>query len=288
MKTKEYLFLILFLFSCSTIYSQDVQKYDKDRNYFFIGGGGNWNSFSHSGLDFVIDRYNETRQGKPGQFRLTQKMDKINSMIGYNFGLGWVSNKYDNGLFYTMYFQHGSGSTYSEGYAPTDTLGLNLMRRDLKASLGNFSMGMGFMPIQTVVMDIGIGGQVNMDFLDVETKTDNTSYKKLTSDMGELGFGGSFYLLINFFLSKSIPLCLSVQPYYFYDFLPSDMSDVNEEINSATYTADNAKDQKGKMSHLGLQVQLNLCLFARKQEGSQRHEQDKKKKKRQTHGFSML
>jgi hypothetical protein len=263
--------------------SQDIQKFDKDRNYFFIGPGLNWNSFDHTGLDFVIQRYNDTRQGKPGQFRLTRKMDDITSMLGYNVGLGWVSNKYDNGLLYTMYYQTASGSATAEGFAPTDTFNLFLQRRDLKSTLGNFGMGMGFMPIQTPVLDIGIGGQINMDFLKIESRTNNGPFSELTS---QLGFGGSVYMLFNFFLSKKIPFCVSAQPYYFFDLLPSDMSEVNESINNATYQADSDKDQKGKMSHLGLQVNVNICLFAKKQQGSQRHEQDKKKKKRQTHGFN--
>jgi len=288
MKRKVYLFFILFLIISGKIFSQDIQKYDKDRNYFFIGPGISWNSFNHDGLDYVIDRYNNTRHGQAGAFRLTSDMGKIHSMLGYEVGFGWVSNKYDNGLFYTMNYQHSTGTTHAEGYGPLDTLSLNLQKRDLKASLDNFAMGIGLMPIQTPVMDIGLGLQMNMTTLNFSTRTNSGNYQNITDGLGEIGFGGGFYMLFNFFLFKGFPLNLSAQPYYFYDFLPSDMSTLSEAINPSTYMNDDDKKQVGKMSHFGLQVQVNLCLFARKQQGSQRHNQDKKKKKRDTKGFSLL
>jgi hypothetical protein len=287
MKRKIFLFLMLFLISNSKIFSQDIQKYDKDRNYFFIGGGFAVNTFSHNGLDYVIDRYNETRQGKPGQFRLTQNMDKIHSMFGYEVGFGWVSNKYDNGLFYTMNFQRTSGTSHGEGYTPLDTLNLNLQTRDLKASLDNFAMGIGLIPIQTPVLDIGFGMQMNMPILNFYTSLNSGSYEKIEY-VDQIGFGGGFYMLFNFFLFKGFPLNLSAQPYYFFDFIPSDMSGLSEEINPATYTNDEEKKLKGKMSQFGLQVQANICIFARKQKGSNRIDRDKNKKKRDTKGFSLL
>lgn len=263
MKSWAYLLIILFLLFSNNLLSQNIQAKNKERNYLFIGAGFNLNSLNHSGLDFVVKRYNVTRQGLPGQFELTKKLDDIGWMKGYNFGFGWVNNRHKHGLFYTLNYQHGSFSARAEGYDATDTFRLNLRTLDMKSSLTNLSLGIGFIPMQLSFLDIGIGGEINMAFLNIKTKINNASFERLTSDLGVPGIGGSVYLLFNIFPVNRFPLFISIQPYMFFDLIQSDMSSVNKAINANTYTDDSNKDQMGNLTHLGLQVQINFCLFTR-------------------------
>jgi hypothetical protein len=256
-------------------------RYDKDRNYFYMGPGVNFNTFNHNGLDFVIDRYNKTRQGGTGQFILSQDMGKIHTLTGFNGGFGWVNNQYGDGIFFMFNYMNGSGKSHAEG---EDTFGI-FGERDLKLSLAHWTMGIGWMPWQTPMFDVGIGYQFNIDMLQVDTRVNDGPWENLTGDLGELGFGSTLFLQFNFFLFKGFPLSLGVTPYYMFDFMMSDMEDVNEAINPNTYSYDNEDDQMGRMSHLGVQVNANLCIFARKQEGSQKHTKDKTKNQRQTKGF---
>ncbi|MBK8551745.1 MAG: hypothetical protein IPL53_12050 [Ignavibacteria bacterium] len=73
---KKILMLLCFITSISNANSQDEKIY--------LTAGYNFNFPNASSVNFIIDRYNETRS------YLTTKMDNINSMSGFDFSVGGI------------------------------------------------------------------------------------------------------------------------------------------------------------------------------------------------------
>ncbi|NTW34282.1 MAG: hypothetical protein HGB12_16965, partial [Bacteroidetes bacterium] len=98
----------------------------------------------------------------------------------------------------------------------------------------------------------------------------------------------SFFPQIHLFpLTKSFPAVIVIRPYYYLDILPSDFDNLNEKINPSSYDYDTEFEKsKGKFSHLGLRVTLNIAFVARKQAATQ-HIKNRPgvKTKKKTSGF---
>lgn len=274
---KRFYTLILLVIAFQITRGQEKMKYDRDRNYFLIGAGYHLTNASNKGLNFVIDRYNQTRQGQQGAATLTKNMDYLKNMSGPAFGLFLLDNKYLNGAFFDMNISLLNSKAGAEG---VDIQG-NAASRDLQMKFFYWNFDFGYMFFQSQIIDVGLAAGTSLMFGNIDTRTGTNAFENVDEYVA-----GAFEIApqINFFLSKSVPFSLSVRPYYYLDILPSEFDNLNEKINPATYENDPEQSQRGRFNHMGAQVRLNLMIRGAKQEGA-REIKGKSKTKKGTRGF---
>ncbi|NTW31149.1 MAG: hypothetical protein HGB12_00690 [Bacteroidetes bacterium] len=281
---KKILFIAVAFASIITtnIFAQDTTKQvDLDRNYTWLGLGYSAMYFNHQGLNYVIDRYNNTRQGKPGQARLTTKMPKFHLLTGPQLSFGHMNNKFENGLFYEFTFGIYRADGNAEGINADSTKGSRL----LQYRCGYYSLTGGIVPIQSEMLDIGFGMSADGFLSNVYTSTSASPSENVQMNTA---IGISFFPQIHLFpLTKSFPAVIVIRPYYYLDILPSDFDNLNEKINPSSYDYETEFEKsKGKFSHLGLRVTLNIAFVARKQAATQQiKNRPGVKTKKKTSGF---
>lgn len=271
------LFIMLLTLVGRLVTAQETMRYDKDRNYYLFGVGYHLTGIQNPGLNYVIDRYNETRQGQSGAARLTRNMDYLNNPGGFAFGMFLLDNKYLNGYFFDLNAAFLKSKARAEGV----DVNQNPASRDLEFRTGNYSLDFGFMFYQSPFIDLGVGMGTSVQWGKIKTRAGDADFED-AQDIITAGF--EFFPQINFFLTKTAPVSLSVRPYYCIDLIKTDFNDLNEFINPYTALNDPTEDQKGRFSHLGAQVRLNLMIRGAKQEGA-RNIEGKHKTKRGTQGF---
>lgn len=218
MKTYLKIVVLIFSFICFS------PTESRSQVYFQMG----YNAGFPTGLDnlnFVINRYNETRS------YLTDPMDKINFLDGFtvtmggNFGLIFVDFGYTAGI--QRRFAQGEISNV-------------LVRRELKVSTHVFDIDMGLCLINEKV-GIFLGGSMNIGGLSVQTRVaestaiNSEKWNKINND-------GDLYFTLGLFLKFCFPNPgFYIQPYYNFplsSIFSNDMTDVNEALNPYTYEND--------------------------------------------------
>lgn len=257
--------------------AQETMRYDKDRNYYLFGAGYHLAGIRNPGLNYVIDRYNATRQGQSGAASLTKEMDYLNSPGGFAFGMFLLDNKYLNGFFIDLNAAFLRSKARAEGV----DVNQNPASRDLEFRTGNYALDFGYMFFQSPVIDVGVGMGTSLLWGTINTRTGDAGFEEVQ----EIVTGGfQFFPQVNFFLTKSVPVSLSVKPYYYIDIIKTDFDDLNEFINPYTAQNDPSEEQMGRSSHLGVQARINLMIRGAKQEGA-RNINGKSKTRRGTQGF---
>lgn len=243
MITMVRVFCLLFLFiSTSTLFSQ---------NFRLVGGlGANFSRASLDGLNFVLNRYNETRQGRSGQATVTRPMQDIKSLSGVTLQLGFNA-EFESGLIIATGLTRVGrrGSTYAEVTDINNRAG----RRDVRytANSYNIELGTGFSLFGRGYFLIG----GSTDFFNAKnyTRLNDNDYEEVMSDLS-LGF--SLFTDLSIFLSKNI--AIGVKPYYQLGLLKNDFTPLNRAINSSTYTNDDFEDVWSSPSNVGVQFMLRL------------------------------
>ena len=260
-----------------TTSAQETMRFDKDRNYYLFGVGYHVAAMHNPGLNYVIDRYNETRQGQAGAATLTKKMDYLNNPGGLAFGMFLLDNKYLNGYFFDLNAAFLKSKAHAEGVDANQ----NPASRDLEFRTGDYALDFGYMFYQSQFFDLGVGMGTSIIWGKISTRAGDAGFET-AQDIVAGGF--QVFPQLNFFLSKAVPFSLSVKPYYYLDIIKADFSDLNEFINPYTAQNDQLADEQGRFSHLGAQVRLNLMIRAARQEGA-RNIHGKSKTRKETQGF---
>lgn len=267
-------FIVLISLNIILIYnvqSQEKQrKYDIDRNFFYLGAGGYMVTFNHYGLNKAIDNYNSYVQP-------IEKLRKINSAGGVLLNLGYVENKFFNGVIEEI----------NIGYFPV-TLNShidNFTKYKFKIELYFFSNFIGYYFEQNNIFDLGFGFGIDMPYFRYYHAINDEKFE-LAGDEDFLGLGISFGLMVNWFpLTKTLPISIKLKPYYyFYDFLKSYFSNYDDgTIFPDSYAS--VTGYGGNFNHLGVQISVNVNLFGKKQKSTEIIKNEKKKTKKKTHGF---
>jgi hypothetical protein len=235
-------FLLLF---ASTAFAQ------RPENRIYMAGGFNYQIASAAPLDYVIDRYNETRN------YLTDEMDKVNHMSGaaFSFGFG-MGEDVDFLLFEMGLTLGGSGTLTSEGV-------VNGVRqsRDLKVTSFYINTGFAYLIQTEQKFEYGIGLFVDYGGFRVRTRTYNTGqavpdFKDIGESNTLVGLTPTIFLDYNF----SETFGLSLRPYYRAQIYDNDMSYVSKEINPNTYQNDDYESSHGAMLN-GFGGELKAIFF---------------------------
>ena len=232
MKTLKHKLLLLLM---GTVSAASAQKMNVSVGY---------NIGSHlkmGGLDFVIQRYNETRTAF-----LTTKMKSPSFFRGMNYAVEvfyprammdfeWVSRKSD-------VFAEASGSK---------------QRRDFRCKMNSFNMGYGYKLSKNRAN--AMGWYLGLDFSTISIKNytrayqsdpgiEKPEYDKINWDL-VVGFSPFLQLTGNRFTTKIYCQFMS---------LKADYWDVNVAINPYTWSGDDFDSNQGKAISLGICLRYNL------------------------------
>ena len=235
---KLFILLILLLFQNSIT---------KAQSQYWFGFGYNMCRFKlDNSLNYVIDRYNETRTGN-----ITKKMNQIHFADGLAFSLGFNVNRFVFDLGYT-----GKKQTVTTqgvyGGVPGE--------RDLRLKNRAFNMGLGYAMLNSSNSSLALC--LSFDLGNVKTETRNgeienikdSDFETITDDF-ELG--NTLYLQLLLGSPRGKGLALIARPYYHFSYLDVDFSEVNETINPKTYSND-PFPLNGKASNFGVSFILAI------------------------------
>lgn len=220
-------FLLLFI-SLNKTFSQELDL------KFYVTGGYNFNFPNASSVNYIINRYNDTRN------YLTTQMGEINTLSGTDFSAGILLEGNNSALLIEagLTFKN-SGVKYAEGTVSGDSF-----RRDFKIYNTLFNFGAGYMLNYKKPVDIGLGLFVDFGSFTYDTriyKTNETppDYTDISpANSSALSFTPVVFLNLNIIDNFAI----SVRPYYFAQLFSQDLTDVHTALNPNTWQNDNADD----------------------------------------------
>ncbi|MEO0899123.1 MAG: hypothetical protein AAFY71_22110 [Bacteroidota bacterium] len=186
--------------------------------------GGLITQFSRpNGLNYVVDRYNETRSF------LTTEMKPFNNLNGYSYGfMVNVEN-----LFFEASYDHRSQNRFARGIDATN----QEVERQIRASINSFGFGFGYGVIDGG-FGFAIGGRANAGPLRVRTKIGTIN------EVRSLGWEeDDVFNQLHIDLDLNIKLILRylvIEPYYSIQLVAqtNNMAEVNEQLNPNTFQND--------------------------------------------------
>ena len=225
---KKILLLFFIFLSLNSSFSQDINT------KFYITGGYTFNFPNASSVNFIIDRYNNTRN------YLTKKMDNINTLSGTDFSAGAILDLDESAMLIEggVTFKN-SGTKYAEG-----TVSGENFQRDFKVYNFLVDIGFGYLFNYNKPLDYGIGMFVDFGSFTYDTriyKTNETppDYTDISpANSSALSFTPVAFLNINL----NDHFGISVRPYYFAQILSMDLTDVHTALNPNTWQNDNASE----------------------------------------------
>jgi hypothetical protein len=218
-----------FLFLCLLLVTPASAQF-----YYYLGGGYNGSVVENSGMNFVIDRYNNTRSW------LDKEMEHITFQHGLSFSAGIVIA----GLLMDINYVGRGGSSDASG---------NNGSRELEHSNNSWDFSFAAIVHSEEYFNLGLG--LTVDIGTTFTRTKNNTQTDWT-EADDLLVGSTFFTQFFFLFSKESQIGLSIRPYYQLWYLDADYSDVNKAINPQTYGNDSYDDVKGKPDNFGVVVQL--------------------------------
>jgi len=192
------------------------------------------------GIDFVLDRYNETRS------YLSKTMDKPRFFYGFNYSIEGVNGK----RLMTFEWVGRKSIMYAEG---TDALNVT-RRRDVQLKVNTFNWGFG--------RKLGVSGSAKGlywggDFIVGTNKQYTRIYESNATppkfakvDWGiNMGVAPFVYLISNRLSTKFYIQFLALKQNYW---------DLNRAINPGTWSGDDYDSNKGKIRSIGLSTRFLL------------------------------
>ncbi len=218
MKLKSLIFrLLLSCFCCFIVSYSNAQVLG-------IKPGFNMHFTTPNGLNYVVDRYNETRSF------LEEDMQHFNNLDGFTYGIFFAAKP----LLLEVGFDHRSQTRSATGFNNSNIL----TQRDLRIVINtlNLGLGLGDWLIQDKAL-IKFGGRINLGGIRVRTRV-GTEENIKDEEWDDVNSG----LYMDFDIGvKIITKYFWIEPYY--TISPknfTDVSDVNAAINPNTYQDDPA------------------------------------------------
>lgn len=206
-----------------------------------FGIGYNMSFARLNGMNYVVQRYNETRT------YLDKTLDEFKFMDGFTINLGAVMSK---GAFIDLAFSKAVKNHNAEGIDGTGIL----QQRQLRVAMVDWIMGLGFAMPAGETGSISFGGSFAVGRFKVKTRVgEKSSIKKVDwkDIMRVPTIRPGIFLRIQ---THSPGIC--IEPYInFNTWLPVDVAPVNRHINPATAGAD-PTEIKEPLSGFGIRVKF--------------------------------
>ena len=206
-----------------------------------VGIGYNMSFTGLKGMNYVVQRYNETRT------YLDKTMDEFKFMDGFTIDFGAVMSK---GAFIDLAFSKAVKNHNAEGFDASNTL----QQRQLRVAMVDWIMGLGFAMPAGETGSISFGGSLAFGRFKVKTRVgEKSSINKVDWEdiMREPIIRPGIFLRIQ---THSPGIC--IEPYInFNTLLPVSVTPVNRHINPATAGADPA-EIKEPLTGFGIRVKF--------------------------------
>lgn len=212
------------------------------QDFFYAGIGYNISFYQSEGLDFVIDRYNETRP------YLTTTMPYARHFDGITMHIGGATNSfiYDFG--------------YTQRACTVTALGVDIsgeeVRRDVKSKWNTYDIGLGVSlgNSDKFAFMLGVNTGINSEKADSRSAvSDNIGVARYTTVVKKFKVG--FEPFVQLLLTSDNGLGILFKPYYTWTPTETNYADLNAYINPFTYTAD-PLEINGKLTGYGLSIML--------------------------------
>lgn len=201
-------------------------------------------------LDFVIDRYNQTRTAI-----LTKNMDKISSVsgivysIGYNFG------------------EFGLEVEIPKIKSPTVTAETSTQIREVYMQItgAEFNASVGKELFTDGAIHGFIGGTVSVDnvtptiFTRIYNKNSTAGGFTEVEAKSAINMGIGPYLGAHL-LFPSVIIFAEVRPFYKFSIVGADFSSVNQALNPNTWFNDDSDNTKGSMNYFGVTAKIGITV----------------------------
>lgn len=207
----------------------------------YLGGGYNVSQGEYSSFNYVIQRYNETRD------YLSSEMDEINLAHGMSFDFGYA----------TPGFLGGFGLQYNRAKtSAVGTVNEVKMQRDLKLHMLHFPLELAYLhSLDGFAWAPGIG--ISFLFWKYLTRVgessniDDKEYYKAPADMG---IHTKFFVKFIIGGVEDGGMGVVIEPFYMLGLIDSDMWDMNQQLNPETYDDDPEKTEP--FTQFGIQIKL--------------------------------
>jgi hypothetical protein len=239
-------------FSCLVLLFFTVSGFPVFAQYegYYFSVGYNPSFVRGEDMNFIIQRYNETRDDCNRGYCLSKKMSKLKFAQWPTFSFGMSSN----GSLIEFQWTGRKQVLTAIGQSNND----DPVRRDLKVILNSFSTnyayafdyGSGFFA-PGFSLDIGktaMGTRVDYE----KNFIGEVEYDKLFSD---LMIGTTFFLNIGINLSSDGLVGILIRPYYQFRWLKVDLDEVNRVLNPNTWQND-PTGLESNFNNGGIQVGL--------------------------------
>lgn len=244
---KKILLITIFIFTSSFAYSQFKADY-------YLAVGYNYNSNFGDPLDYIVDRYNETRTSI-----LSKQMNKASNFTGMSFSMGGY---FSNILFDIEYVYKYSSTMSAEApsggitqkrelkvFGKSLNLGFNyVLGKNNFYAMPGFSLDFNFMPVESRIYNIN--------------NTEPPAYEVI-SESGGGSFSNSVFMIspnvhLDYLMNKN--LCISFKPYYSFSIGELDYSQLNQTLNPNTYQNDPASETSSKIGYFGAVLKFKFLF----------------------------
>lgn len=238
-------FLLLTLF---VVNHANAQRYQR-RQYLLtmLGAGYNQVNVKADGLNYVIDKFNESRRLVGDE--AMQQVQTITGISGFLGTYGYLgSTPFLLELRYGGAGQNLTATERAAGRPPTEY--------KLRFDMHHIQLGLGLMATSNQYFGIGIGIAPDLGIQTINDKSGTGS----TEIINNFSFGTSFILPIYALLG---PVMLGVRPYYTLQFGSSNYADLHEKLNPATHKNSPLDAQTSTFNHFGIEFRVGLLLSKR-------------------------
>jgi len=226
-------FTVLF---CGVISSAQAQSY----NYFAIGY--NASMLSSDGLNYVVDRYNETRTYLDVTMPHPQYFDGLAVRFGASPGV----------ILADFGFTGQSCKVSASGVDVTATE----VQRDLKDKWNTYDVGLGFNLLKRDNAIIALGANFGINSEKIYTRVDAPeNIKDQDFELVQKTFKVGIAPFLQFMILGDNGSGLLLRPYYAWSPMPTDYAALNAAINPATY-ANDPETIEGTLTGFGVNITL--------------------------------
>jgi hypothetical protein len=212
----------------------------------YFGFGYNLGFAKMKGLNAIVDNYNNTRSW------LDNEMGYFKKPNGFVVNMGMYGN---SGGFVELTWVGRNQTNFASGVAPATNIN---GQRDLKLRMNTVNMGFGFDFLYDEAIGFGIGGSIDFGKFKIMTRVadfDKIDQAEYADIIDEILIGSTIFAQ---FKIGSPALKLQIRPYYTFNWFETDITDVNETINS--FTAGNDPSYAERGNNYGLISTLVIVL----------------------------
>lgn len=230
---RKILFISILFILGSTGYSQ---------GFYYAGGGYNAAFLKSEGLDYVINRYNETRP------YLDETMPSPHFYDGLTFHFGGAANAF----FWDFGFTYRSCVVSATGVDASGTE----QQRDVKNKWNTFDVGLGVnlgnsdTKALMIGINTGLNSEKSLTRADTPEDIGIANFAKVNSQ-----FKIGFEPFVQFIVATENGLGILFKPYYSWSPIKTDYTELNAYINQYTYINDPSPIE-GVLKGFGLSIML--------------------------------